>query len=871
MAEECRGRNAVRRRWLIPEVIQTSAMDCGPAALKALMDGFGLRASYGRLREACHTDVDGTSIDTIEEIAVRLGLDAAQVMIPVDHLLLSEAKVLPCLVVVQLEGSGNHFVVVWRKHGPWLQVMDPARGRRWVRAGRFLEEVYVHEQKLPAEAWLEWARSPGLLDPLRARMGRAGVRRSRAEELIAAALRGEDWRGLAALDAAVYLAQSLRSPSLVELAAQPELIPAEYWRVREAEEGEIIFRGAVALHCEGVREPDLAALPESLRHTLTERTPGAAREFLRLLGGGGLGLAGLAVLAALSASGAVLVEALFLRSLFSLAPHLPRVGERFVAVAALLVFLVCIALIEWAMEDLLRASGRRLEIGLRTRFCLKLPRLGDRYFQSRLISDMAQRAHAVQILRGAPPLVVNLVRAFGSLGATVAGIIWFFPEATLAAVLCGVCAALVPLLAQPWLMERDLRFREYTGALSRFYMDALLGIVPIRTHGAGPALRASQMVQLAQWASAGLRTQRSVVAVEAVQMTLGYGFAAWIVFAGMRGSGNAAALILLVYWALSLPEMGRVVAASAWQWPGLRNSLLRLLEPLGAPAEAEEAGSPAWLPAPTRRCGIQIEMRGLEVAVAGHVILRDVNLAVAAGEHVGIVGLSGAGKSSLVGLLLGWYRVSGGSLLVDGEPLTAERVHQLRRETAWVDPQVQLWNDTLLENLRYGLTGDQLVDASRAVGQADLSRVIQGLPDGMQTKLGESGALLSGGEGQRVRMARAFGKPGVRLAILDEPARGLDRAMRDEFVERARAAWRDATLLCITHDVASTRGFSRVLVIEDGRVIEDGDPAVLHEQAGSRYRQLCDREEHVRARLWNAASWRRLRMENGRVVEEVST
>jgi len=268
--------------------------------------------------------------------------------------------------------------------------------------------------------------------------------------------------------------------------------------------------------------------------------------------------------------------------------------------------------------------------------------------------------------------------------------------------------------------------------------------------------------------------------------------------------------------------------------------------------------------------GVHIEMRDLEVAVAGHSILRGINLTVGAGEHVGIVGLSGAGKSSLVGLLLGWYRVSGGSLDIDGAPLTSQRLQQLRRETAWVDPQVQLWNEPLLENLRYGLTPDQPLDAVRAVEEANLSRVIQGLPDGMTTPLGEGGALLSGGEGQRVRMARAYGKPGVRLAILDEPARGLDRGMREEFIGRARAAWRDATLLCITHDVTGTREFSRVLVIEDGQVLEDGDPADLYARTGSRYRQLCDREEHVRARLWNAAAWRRLRMESGRLMEEVS-
>jgi ABC-type bacteriocin/lantibiotic exporter with double-glycine peptidase domain len=80
-----------RRRLLVPEVVQTSAMDCGPAALKCLLDGFGVQVSYGRLREACQTSVDGTSIDTLEDVAVQLGLDAEQIIVPVDHVLLPEA------------------------------------------------------------------------------------------------------------------------------------------------------------------------------------------------------------------------------------------------------------------------------------------------------------------------------------------------------------------------------------------------------------------------------------------------------------------------------------------------------------------------------------------------------------------------------------------------------------------------------------------------------------------------------------------------------------------------------------------------------------------------------------------------------------
>src|SRR6185437_11140612 len=120
-----------RRRLLVPEVVQTSAMDCGPASLKCLLEGFGIHASYGRLREACQTDVDGSSIDTMEEVARKLGLDAEQVMIPLDHLLLPEAASFPAIIVVRTPNGSTHFVVAWRRHGPLMQIMDPARGRRW--------------------------------------------------------------------------------------------------------------------------------------------------------------------------------------------------------------------------------------------------------------------------------------------------------------------------------------------------------------------------------------------------------------------------------------------------------------------------------------------------------------------------------------------------------------------------------------------------------------------------------------------------------------------------------------------------------------------------------------------------------------------
>ena len=89
---------------LVHEVIQTSAMDCGPASLKSLLESLGISVSYDRLREACQTDIDGTSIEALEEIANQIGLDAEQVMLPLDHVLLTDAQALPAIAVLRLSG-----------------------------------------------------------------------------------------------------------------------------------------------------------------------------------------------------------------------------------------------------------------------------------------------------------------------------------------------------------------------------------------------------------------------------------------------------------------------------------------------------------------------------------------------------------------------------------------------------------------------------------------------------------------------------------------------------------------------------------------------------------------------------------------------
>jgi ATP-binding cassette subfamily B protein len=359
------------------------------------------------------------------------------------------------------------------------------------------------------------------------------------------------------------------------------------------------------------------------------------------------------------------------------------------------------------------------------------------------------------------------------------------------------------------------------------------------------------------------------VVVEGVQSLLGFGLAAWLLFGYLARGREAGGGLLLAYWALHMPVLGQEVALLLRQYPVYRNITLRLLEPLGA---LEDTGAPddqqGVRPQTSAAApGVRLVFEGVSVRAAGHTILTDIDLAIEPGSHVAIVGPSGAGKSSLVGLLLGWHRAATGQICVDGMPLDAPQLEQLRRETAWVDPSVQLWNRSLLDNLRYGAHGDTAAPLTTVIEQAELRRILDTLPDGLQTSLGEGGGLVSGGEGQRVRFGRALVRPGVRLVILDEPFRGLDRAQRHALLARARQQWQHATLLCITHDVGATQAFDRVLVIEAGRIVEQGAPADLATCLDSRYRAMLEAEVTVREGLWASGVWRRLWLADGRLVE----
>ena len=694
------------------------------------------------------------------------------------------------------------------------------------------------------------------------------------------------WRAIAALDAAVRMTKSLiRSGGLrkgeaaarviEEFVAKPQTIPPDYWSVEAAPdaaaaEDQLLMRGAVLVRVRGRAEQvsaveDAARLPPELAVALTEAPSRPGRDLLHMLKQDGLFAPGALLIALAAATGGVVLEAVLFRGLFDLGRDLGLAGQRLAAVGALLLFMAALLLLELPIAVSLLRWGRRLELRMRMAFLDKIPKLGDRYFHSRLTSDMAERCHSINRIRHLPELGGQLTRRVFELLLTAAGVIWLDP-ATLPLVSAAALTALVlPLVTQPIFSERDMRVRSHAGALARYYLDSLLGLVAIRVHGAERALRREHEKLLVEWARAGFGLQRTALWIQAVQLVIGFGLAGWLLLDHLSRTGDIGGVLLLVYWALNIPVLGQGIAEVAWQYPGYRNTALRLMEPLGALEETPVIPQADDFPdAPAR--GVALQFEKVTIRAAGHLILDEIDICIEPGSHVAIVGPSGAGKSSLVGILLGWHRPAAGRVLVDGEPIEGT-LDRLRRQTAWVDPAVQIWNRSFLENICYGTNADRELEVGAVIESANLRHVLEQLPDGLQTKLGESGGLVSGGEGQRVRLGRAMLRPDVRLVILDEPFRGLDGEQRRDLLARSRKLWRHATVLCIMHNLEETREFERVIVVEGGRIAEDGSPKALAARPDSRYRTMLDAEEALRDGLWSREGWRHLWLEHGELTE----
>jgi ATP-binding cassette subfamily B protein len=223
----------------------------------------------------------------------------------------------------------------------------------------------------------------------------------------------------------------------------------------------------------------------------------------------------------------------------------------------------------------------------------------------------------------------------------------------------------------------------------------------------------------------------------------------------------------------------------------------------------------------------------------GAQVFEKFSLRIQPGQRVGLVGHSGGGKSSLFALLQRFYDLQRGSVTIDGQDISRVTQQSLREAISVVPQDISLFHRSIMENIRYGrpnATDDEVLRAAIAA-RCDF---IENLPEGMDTMVGDRGIKVSGGQRQRIAIARAFLKD-APILLLDEATAALDSDSEEAIREALSRLMRGRTVIAIAHRLATLRNFDRVVVLQGGRIIEDGPPDILVQGRGP-YRELVARE-----------------------------
>jgi ATP-binding cassette subfamily B protein len=231
---------------------------------------------------------------------------------------------------------------------------------------------------------------------------------------------------------------------------------------------------------------------------------------------------------------------------------------------------------------------------------------------------------------------------------------------------------------------------------------------------------------------------------------------------------------------------------------------------------------------------------------SGQTVLKDFTLHVLGGQKVGLVGRSGAGKSTIVALLQRLYDPGSGEVIIDGQVISHVTQASLRSSIAVVQQDISLFHRSLLENLRYGRPEASDEEVYRAVEAARCTEFIQRLPQGYDTLVGERGMKLSGGQRQRLAIARAF-LMNAPIVLLDEATSALDTESEQSIQEALARLFRGRTVIAIAHRLSTLDAFDRIVVMDRGRIVEDGPPRRLLQAKGGIYSRMYGRQLRSRA------------------------
>jgi ATP-binding cassette subfamily B protein len=319
-----------------------------------------------------------------------------------------------------------------------------------------------------------------------------------------------------------------------------------------------------------------------------------------------------------------------------------------------------------------------------------------------------------------------------------------------------------------------------------------------------------------------------------------FGLGAWHVYQGKMPLGG---LIVLMAYIGSvyqpLEQISSTVGSLHEQFVAF-NASLRLLE---TEPEIEDASDAIEI----GRAAGNVTVQHVGFSYKGRSgTLRDVSFEAAAGQSIAVVGHTGAGKTTLMSLLIRFYDPQSGRILIDGIDIRRLKLKSLREQVSVVLQEPLLFSGTIEENIRYGKLDASTDEVMAAAGAANAHDFISRLPDGYETQLGERGAQLSGGERQRICVARAFLKD-APILLLDEPTSSIDSKTEGVILDALDDLMVGRTSFMVAHRLSTVRHADQILVMDHGRIVERGTHEKLVEHRGV-YRQLHEAQSRARSR-----------------------
>jgi len=513
-----------------------------------------------------------------------------------------------------------------------------------------------------------------------------------------------------------------------------------------------------------------------------------------------------------------------------------------------------IALCERALGLVRQLVGSRLGIDVNVAILEKALQLDLRHFEDAEFYDKLTRARReassrpLSLIQGNFQLLRNALTLAGYIALLVGFSGWM--------VLALLVATVPAFVAEARFSGAAFRLRNWRSPDSRRlnYLEYVMAndehAKEVKLFGLGPLLlgRYRGLAERFYAEDKALATRRAIwaFALSLVSTLVFYGCYALIVVATARGGLSLGSMTLyLAAFRQGQQSFQSILTAVGGMYEDTlyMSNLFEFLEiPVGVAATEPVALVPAAPAAVLAEEGIRFEGVGFRYPDAATWALRGVDLFLPKGQSLALVGENGAGKTTFIKLLAGLYRPTEGRVLLDGRDLKDWGDEELRKRIGVIFQDFNQYQLLLRENVAFGSVdhlGDEL-RVTRAVDQGGARELVRGLPGGLETQLGrwfKAGTELSGGQWQKVALARAFMREEADILILDEPTAALDAEAEHAVFERFRQLTAGRTAILISHRFPTVRMADRILVLEGGRVTEDGTHADLL-AAGARYATL---------------------------------